>query len=30
MNIIRKYNKWRGWGFAPRNALYLALKYRNL
>jgi hypothetical protein len=30
MKLLRKYQQWRGWGFAPKRAAYLAIKYINL
>ena len=30
MKIITGYRKWHAWGFRRRDALVLAIKYRNL
>lgn len=30
MKLYRKYRQWRQWGFARKNAIYLAIKYINL
>lgn len=30
MKLYRKYRQWREWGFARKNALYLALKYLDI
>lgn len=30
MKIITKYRQWKSYGFRRRDALFLAIKYRNL
>jgi hypothetical protein len=30
MNILKKYRQFAGYGFRRRDALVLAIKYRNL
>lgn len=30
MKVFHQYRKWRGWGFQRKNALILAIKYRDL
>lgn len=30
MKLYRKYRQWRGYGFARKNALLLAIKYIDL
>lgn len=30
MKLLTQYRRWRGYGFARKNALILAIKYINL
>lgn len=30
MKLLAKYRQWHNWGFRRRDALVLAIKYRNL